>query len=85
MSGPFDYTQMLITAAVSSGDQVDVTRDAKIQIEGNAIEVAASGLIKPVADGQATVSISVGQHTASVPIAGRGSGIGLEGRLHRSR
>ena len=69
LSGPFDYTQMLITAAVSSGDQVDVTRDAKIQVDGQAVEITASGLIKPVADGQATVSISVGQHTASLPIA----------------
>ena len=68
LAGPFEYTQMLITAALPSGDLVDVTRDAKVLVEGKAIEITESGLIKPASDGQSTIQITVGEHSATIPV-----------------
>ena len=46
LSNAFDYTQLLITATLNSGDVVDVTRLAELQQDGDFIEITRSGFVR---------------------------------------
>src|SRR6266851_2863594 len=47
----FEYAQLLLTAQLESGEKVDVTRLAQIEKPANLVEVSATGLVRPKADG----------------------------------
>ncbi|MEQ9409386.1 MAG: DUF1549 domain-containing protein [Fuerstiella sp.] len=68
LHGPFDYTQLLVSASLDTGDVVDVTRLAKLQLQGEAVEVTGSGFVRARQDGQATLSVQVGDSTARIPV-----------------
>ena len=43
-----DYVQMLVTARLSTGDAVDVTRLAKLTIKPKLAEISATGILRPI-------------------------------------
>lgn len=72
LKGPFAYSQLLVTATLESGEQVDATRIAKITPPKNA--VAAAGLVRPLADGSGAIAVTLAGASASVPLSAAGFG-----------
>ncbi|MCA9084192.1 MAG: DUF1549 domain-containing protein [Planctomycetaceae bacterium] len=69
---PFEYAQLLVTADLSNGDRIDVTRIARLTPDNDAIVVSKSGFVRATANAESKVSVSVGGQTASVNVAATG-------------
>ena len=68
LSGPFSYSQLLITATLDNGETADVTRIAKIAPTSGGLATIVAGLVRPIADGSGDISISLGGQTIKVPV-----------------
>jgi WD40 repeat protein/mono/diheme cytochrome c family protein len=66
--GSIDYTQMLITGMLNTGDRVDLTRMAKFQLDGNVATVSPQGRVRASTDGQAQLLLEVAGHKANIPV-----------------
>src|SRR5215472_8657139 len=55
----FDYAQLLLTVQLESGEKVDVTRMARIDKPENLVDVSATGLVRPKADGAGELKCSL--------------------------
>src|SRR5262245_49285646 len=77
LAPPFEYRQMLITGVLDNGDRVDVTRMAKFATT-TSVKVSERGQVRPVADGQGQLLITVLDQTASVPVKVSGQKAPLE-------
>ncbi len=71
----FDYVQLLVTARLESGAQLDATRAAICRLSTDIAEVSAEGIVRPRQDGEATLHIELLGKTVDVPV--RISGIEL--------
>jgi hypothetical protein len=67
LTGPFSYSQLLVTATLDNGETADVTRIARLETVGNVASVSA-GLVRPTADGSGEIAISIGGQSAKVPV-----------------
>jgi hypothetical protein len=65
---PFDYRQVLVTAVLSTGESVDVTRMAKFTAPANFLKVSEGGMVRPVADGAGEVKIALAGSTIGIPV-----------------
>src|SRR5437879_6335650 len=65
---PFAYSQLLLTGQLASGDRVDVTRMAKVEMPPNLVQVSARGIVRPVADGAGDLKFTLAGQTAVVPV-----------------
>src|SRR5262249_39179850 len=65
---PFDYSQLLLTAHLEGGEQVDVTRIAQVEKPANLVTVSPRGLVRPAADGSGEIKATVGGQTVVVPV-----------------
>ena len=74
LSGPYAYVQLLVEARMADGSRADATRAARYVVSEN-LAVSGSGLLRPLADGAGSVTITVGSHQAVLPVevAGLGS------------
>jgi len=68
LSGRYAAAQLVITARLSTGDTADVTRIAKLQIDGAVAEVTPNGQVKPVRNGTGVVRVEIGGKTISAPV-----------------
>ena len=68
LKGRFDYVQLVALAKLSSGDSIDVTRMAKLQLSTDVATVTPHGTLLPQADGSAELQVSLGDHRATVPV-----------------
>ncbi len=68
LTNRFDYVQLLITGETSTGDRIDVTRIATTTLSTPVAQVSRSGLVRPVTDGKAVLTVSVGGRTLEVPV-----------------
>lgn len=68
LTTPFDYTQLLISATLASGEIIDVTRTASITQNGAAIDIFPSGLVKASKDGDSEIVIQVADKTMQLPV-----------------
>lgn len=68
LNGPYAYAQLLVTGILNTGDRVDVTRLAAYTFPQETAKVSKLGRITPVADGRATVTVSVAGLQAAVPV-----------------
>ncbi len=68
---PFEYSQLLLTAHLADGGQIDVTRLAKIE-PPQLVRINATGVVRPVADGNGALKISLQGQTLAVPVAVKG-------------
>ncbi len=69
---PFEYSQLLLTAHLAGGEQIDVTRLAKIEAPAQLVRVSATGVVRPVADGNGTLKISLQDQSLALPVAVKG-------------
>jgi hypothetical protein len=69
LCGPFDYAQLLITGVLASGERVDVTRMARLEVPAGILKATDRGLLRPVGDGMGTLHVALEGQTVSVPVA----------------
>jgi Protein of unknown function (DUF1553)/Protein of unknown function (DUF1549)/Bacterial Ig-like domain (group 2) len=67
LKNPFDYRQLIISAKLASGDQIDATRMAAVTAPA-CVKVSANGLVRPAADGSGELAFSLGGQTAKVSV-----------------
>ena len=66
---PNEYAQVLIIAKLADGTSADVTRMAKISVQGGSFaEINSRGLVRPEDDGRGSLQIAFMGKTASVPV-----------------
>ncbi len=71
LTGPYAYTQLLVHARMKDGTRADATRQAAY-VSSAEISVSPSGLVRPLADGVGTVTVTVGSHQATLPVEVQG-------------
>jgi WD40 repeat protein/mono/diheme cytochrome c family protein len=64
----FAYVQLLVTGKLASGETIDATRMVDPSLSAEIAEVSRSGLVRPKADGKATITLRLADKTASVPV-----------------
>ncbi|HLJ96217.1 MAG TPA: DUF1549 domain-containing protein [Gemmataceae bacterium] len=65
---PYDYRQLLLTGQLESGERIDVTRMAHIEISPKLASISARGLVRPLADGDGELKLTVGGLIMTVPV-----------------
>src|SRR5436305_15273334 len=55
----FDYAQLLVTAKLASGDQIDATRMVAVQAPDKVAAISPRGIVSPTADGPGNPTISL--------------------------
>jgi hypothetical protein len=73
LTGPFAYSQILITATLDSGEQVDATRLAKFELVKQLVSISPNGLVRPITDGEGTIFVSVADKKLEIPLSVSGS------------
>ena len=73
LASKFDYTQLIVTAKLASGDRVDVTQKIAATFSAPVAQVNDRGFVTPIADGTATLKVTFGGKTATMPVAVRGA------------
>ena len=69
LTGPYEYSQILVTGVLNTGDAIDLTRLVTMQSEGGIVEVQDSGRIIPRKDGTALISIRWGETQSEVSVS----------------
>src|SRR5262245_15964011 len=64
---PFEYSQLIVTGTLDTGDRVDVTRMAQLD-QPPQVKVSATGLVRPAADGDGELKISLDGQALAVPV-----------------
>ena len=67
LNSSIDYVQVLVSAKLSTGDIVDVTRQAKLNL-GDAAAISLHGIVTPIKDGATTLSVELGGKSANIPV-----------------
>src|SRR5438094_2725413 len=69
LSGPRAVQQLVVTGRYADGSERDLTSFCDFRVEpAGIIAVGADGFLRPLHDGQATLSVQAGGQTASVPV-----------------
>ena len=63
-----DSRRLLVTGITADGQKADVTATASISAQGDCCVIDADGFVVPSRIGKATVLVTVGQLTASIPV-----------------
>ena len=66
--GDYDYSQLLVTAKLESGDIVDVTRIAKIKADNDTVSVSTNGRVTANSAGQSDVHVSLADQSVTIPV-----------------
>jgi hypothetical protein len=69
---PFEYSQLLLTGRLSTGEQIDITRLARIEAPAALVRVSSTGVVRPVADGTGYLQVSLAGRSISVPVTVHG-------------
>jgi len=78
LDGPTRYAQVVITAQLASGAKVDVTRHAKYVLSTPIATLSRAGLVKPLANGKAQLTIAVGGKSANIDVEVTGFDVPLK-------
>jgi len=73
LTSPFAYAQLIVTAKLSTGDAVDVTRMVEAKPSAEVVAFSRSGLVSPKADGEGVLNLALGGKTAAVPVSVSGT------------
>ena len=68
LDNPFAYSQVVTMAKLNNGQIIDATRDAKVEVQGDAIKISQSGLIEPIKDGNAILNFEINGQKASISV-----------------
>lgn len=66
INGPFEYTQLLVTAELSNGQVIDVTRNVTANVKSEFVSISPTGLIRGIKDGNARFEIEFQNQKTSV-------------------
>jgi hypothetical protein len=69
---PSRYAQIVVTTQLKSGAKIDVTRQAKLSFSSPVAKANAAGLVTPSENGQATLTVTLGDKTTSIEVAVEG-------------
>ncbi len=67
LSNPFAYSQILLTGELTTGEQIDVTRMAKVESPA-IVEASETGLIRPKAEGKGVIRASLQGIVTTIPV-----------------
>jgi hypothetical protein len=67
LSNPFSYAQLVITAQLASGERIDATRMADLEAPAS-VQVSPTGLVRPRADGEASLKVRLAGQEVAVPV-----------------
>ena len=73
LTGPTQYTQVIVSATLASGDTVDVTRLCEFHVDGDQANVSSTGVVTPANDGKTHLRATLGdrhQTVSFVEVAG---------------
>ncbi len=73
LRGRLGYVQLVVLSKDANGEMIDLTRRAKFDPASPLVEVSPTGLVRPTRDGDGLLIVTVGDQTASLPVAVRGS------------
>lgn len=83
LNGPFEVVQMVVTATINTGDRIDVTRLVTPRLSADIAEVSRSGMVRPLADGEAVATLTLNlagtSRTIEVPV--KVSGVNRESHV----
>ena len=68
IGSPNDYSQLLVTARLDSGDTVDVTRSVKFTMKPALASISARGLLQPLKNGTGKLVIALEGKSIEVPV-----------------
>ena len=68
LTGRSEYNQLLATAHLAGGGTADVTRLVKWSLDKPLLDIAERGLARPVAQGKATLTATLGKQKATAPV-----------------
>lgn len=67
LSGAFSYRQVIITADLTNGDQVDVTRQVT-WVGPDWLTISATGQVRPKTDGSGEIRVNLGDKELKIPV-----------------
>jgi hypothetical protein len=68
LSGKYEAAQLIVTARLASGDAIDVTRLAKLGIDGGVAAVSPSGQVTPLHNGTGALHAAIAGKETSAPV-----------------
>ncbi len=68
LDAPARYAQIVVTADLASGAKIDVTRHASYAFAGPVAKINAAGVVRPVANGNGQLQITLGDKTANIDV-----------------
>lgn len=68
LTNPFEYSQLLLTGVLDSGDKVDVTRMAKLDAAAALVQLSPTRLVRPKADGRGELKFSLAGQSVAIPV-----------------
>lgn len=66
------YVQAIVSAKLASGDQVDVTRIAKLETASPEITISSTGLVSATGDVSTTLTVSLENQSVTIPVTATG-------------
>ena len=74
LTDQFTYSQLIVTATLSSGELLDVSRIAKLTSSAPVIEVSSAGFVRAKVNGDAKLMVDVAGNISEVPVTVSGIG-----------
>ncbi len=74
LQGPWDYTQLLVSGVLDSGDRVDLTRMSTFTLSDGVGQVTPSGQVQPTQEGLGALVVQMGDNVLGVPVVAEGTG-----------
>ncbi|HYR57273.1 MAG TPA: DUF1549 domain-containing protein, partial [Chthoniobacteraceae bacterium] len=68
LSGKYEAAQIVVTAKLANGDAADVTRMAKLALDGGVAEISAAGQLKPLHNGAGSLRVDFAGKSATAPV-----------------
>lgn len=78
LSNQYEYSQLLVSAILKSGERIDQTRDVKFEYDNKLLVVSREGILRPLQNGSTTLKISSNNKKLEVPVIIQGLGTSYE-------
>jgi hypothetical protein len=67
LTGPFAYSQLIVTATLNNGETLDATRIAQLTFPKELVSVT-NGLVRATSDGKSDIAVTLDGRTLKVPV-----------------
>ncbi len=69
LNDPYQYVQLLVSATLTTGETIDVTRMVKFNWDQPVAEISRQGTIRALTDGQTSLQLSLDGQSLTVPVS----------------